>query len=538
MWTSHAVLAAGLPPPGTVTGLIATQADIDSVTLGWDAQTDADSFQFQRSFNSGASWSSWLAAGTGTVLLDDNSNTGLVRGATITYRMRSIKGTQSSDPSATDAVVMDDLTAPIASIEVIGNTLRVTWTDQDGGADIAKADQWEVRRGTDGTNFSTIATVGTLIYDDDLGDTDIRRYYEIRAKMTSGDTALVYRSDPSNTVTALTEPEVGGVGTVTVTRNDIDAVDVAWSAASQALTYQYRVEIDDGGFGAWTSAGGATSITLDNAGAGYAPGSKVDVEVRGKNGAATGSASVGTVTLLTIDAVTGFGVTIGFGDFTIAWTAPVGGQTPDNFRIQQSTDSITGPWSNFVLDTVSPHVHSPGAGVEQWFRVAARYISARTALEYLATYSAGDGGATLIAAPTSPAALQLDIDMISFGWVASEGAASYEVRFDQGSGFGAWSDVGNRTSVGITDGANGLDIGATVDVEVRAVNGPSISTAIADTVVLDGLDAPITLTVTPDGFDLIVDWDGGSIDDTGFGEPTSVLVERSESSGTGFAQVH
>lgn len=151
---SNVAIATTLPPPAAPTGLVATAAGPDRITLTWvDNATDEQYYRIERSTDG----LSFVYAGLVGANSTTWTNTSLAASTTYHYRVRAQAGTIYSEYSNVASATTDAPPAAPSNVVVTlvtATALRVSWNDN-----AVNEQYYRIERSTDGVNFTQVSIV-------------------------------------------------------------------------------------------------------------------------------------------------------------------------------------------------------------------------------------------------------------------------------------------------------------------------------------------------------------------------------------------
>lgn len=171
-----------LPVPA---GLTATETGPNNVRLNWSSYGGKDSgiqVAIERSTGSGGTFTQIATADGERGTYADNS--GLSPATQYCYRIRGIWGAAGNSDYSNTACATTQQTAPAAPSGLIAQSLNPTFQIQLNWIDGSGNEKgFVIERGTDGVNFSQIATVGANVtqYNNTGLPASTRYYYRVRA---------------------------------------------------------------------------------------------------------------------------------------------------------------------------------------------------------------------------------------------------------------------------------------------------------------------------------------------------------------------
>ena len=273
------------------------------------------------------------------------------------------------------------------------------------------------------------------------------------------------------------------------------AVTLNWTAPSSGAVakYQYAAKKGDDAYGLWTDIPDSASATTHKV-TGLEGGASYKFKLRaysatGGPGAESAESSSVTVARLTPDAPTGVLVkSVGFGEVTLGWTAPVGTLTKQQYQQKEGTGSY-GSWTDMGEDSASLEEYTvTGLTGGVAYRFKLRAVSA-----------GGEGAASgetisvrpNFAAPTGVSA-EGGAAQAALSWTAPSGTPTkYQYVSKRGDGvFGTtWADIPGADGTSTSGTVTGLQSGS-YQFKVRAVSDASSGAASEATDAVDVTAAP------------------------------------------------
>ena len=337
--------------PTQVTGVGATADDHDSITVAWNAVTDADGYRVQ--------WD------TDSAFFSSPSEATISSGSTVTYQITGLPedttyyvrvsayfgggeiGTPSSSVSATTELQPPGQVSGVSLTVDSDTELTVSWTAA------LRADGYRVEWGTtSGTYTGSAATTATSYTV--TGLTYSTTYYvRVVATRTGADDGT-----PSDEESDATEvpPTPGEVTGVDATADDHDSITVTWSAATDADGYVVQWDTDSS-FGSPADATISSGSTVTYRITGLQADTTYHVRVYAtRTGASDGTPSSArdatTEALQPAGQVRGVGATADdHNSITVTWSATT---DADGYVVQWDTNSAFGSPSDATISSGSP----------------------------------------------------------------------------------------------------------------------------------------------------------------------------------------
>ena len=436
--------------PNAPTNLTAT-VNGDSVTLSWNAVSDANSYKVYRD-----------GSLLGSVNTNSFNDSGLAD-STYTYEVSSVGDNgESAGKASVSATVYTALpNAPTnLTATVSGDSVALSWDA------VNDATSYKVYR--DG---SLLGSVNTNSFNES-GLADGTYTYEVSSVSNNGESAST-ASVNATVYTALPNAPTNLTATVSG-----DSVALSWNAVSDATSYKvYR----DGSLLGSVSINSFTDSGLADGTYTY------EISSVGNNGESASTASVSATVYTSLpSAPTNLTATVSGDSVALSWSAVSNATSYKVYRDGSLLGSVnTNSFSDSGLadGTYTYEVSSVGANGE----------SASTA----------SVSATIdTAPPNTPSGLTATVngDSVALSWSAVSNATSYKVYRD-GSLLGSVSSNSFNDS-GLADGTY------TYEVSSVSNNGESASTASVSATVYTSLpNAPTNLTATVSGDSVALSWD-------------------------------
>ena len=251
-WSHYMDLVKGtVSIPSAPSSLTATAASSSQINLAWaDNSAIETGFKIERATSSAGTYTQVATVGTS---VKTYSNTGLSPATTYYYRVRAYNASGNSAYSnianATTKDVPPAAPTALTASGISSSQIGLAWAQNS-----ANETGFKIERGTDGTNFTQVATVGVNVvtFTDSGLLPNTLYYYRVRAYNTAGDSAY------SNTASDLTGPAAPTALTATAVSQS--QIDLAWTDNS-ANENGFKVER------ATASAGPYTTIATNDIGA-------------------------------------------------------------------------------------------------------------------------------------------------------------------------------------------------------------------------------------------------------------------------------
>jgi hypothetical protein len=474
--TSNAPFATAAP---TITGTL-RQAQTLTATLGtWSPAGSSYSYQWQRSTNTGATWSN-IAGASGATYLTTTADVGAYERVLVTATNSYGSTTASSAEVGSIATAAPYVTTPptISGALRLGQTLSATagsWSP----AGTSYSYQWQ-RSTNAGSSWSNIAGAGGATYVTTAADTGAYDRVVVTAVngfgATAADSAQVgpISSAPFN----VSAPTITGALRLGQT---LSVSTGSWSPAATSYTYQWQRSTNYGS--SWTSISGASGATYVTSAADVGAYDRVVVTAANASGTATVASAqvgpfVGAPYNTVAPTVTGTPRETQYLYATTGTWSPAG--TSYAYQWQRSYDGGK-TWVSVWSETNSYYAIEP-SDVGNLVRVQVAATNT-----YGTTYAWTTVGPVTSAAPVNTAlplvtgtlregqALSASIG----GWSPSGDYYTYQWQRSTNSG-SSWSNIPGATSSSYVTGA--LDVNARERVIVTAVNSFGSASATAASV--------------------------------------------------------
>ncbi|MFH0759146.1 MAG: fibronectin type III domain-containing protein [Bacteroidota bacterium] len=501
--------------PEAPTGLSATALSSTSIQLTWtDVATGETGYRIERALGSGGPFSLVTSIAAGSTTYTDGARS---EGTAYYYRVQA-SGTVGSSAYSNEAGTTTFPAAPTSlSASVAGETsIQLGWTDVS-----TKETGYRVERSlSSGGTYLLVTTLvaGTTTYTDPGRTVGTPYYYRVQASGAGGNSAY---SNIASATTVLNPPT--GLSAVPLSASSIQ---LNWTDASANETaYQVERSLTSGGtYSVLTSTLPAGSVT-------YTDGSSLEgttyfYRVRANGAANSAYSDVASATTLPA-APTGLtAAALDESSILLNWTDVSTKET--GYRVERSLTS-GGGYSLVTTLVAGTTTYTDGGrtvGTPYFYRVQATGTGGNSA------YSNEASATPILTAPGNLTATVLDANTIRLNWSDySDNESFYRVERSllPGSGFALIGLIASN-SVTYTDG--GCAEGTTYYYRVQAVRTGG------DSPYSDVVPAT-TFPATPTGLTAVVagetsirlDWNDNT------GSETAYLVERSLTSGSGFALI-
>lgn len=291
-WTHYMDLVKGTTSiPSAPSTLTATSISASQINLAWADNSSIESgFKIERATASAGPFSqiATVAANVKTY-----SNTSLTAGTAYYYRVRAYNTSGNSGYSNTASAITKDVppAAPTALTATAASSVQINlaWTQNS-----ANETGFKIERGTDGTNFTQVATVAANVvtYNNSGLLANTRYYYRVRAYNTAGDSAYSNLADDITgpaaptalIVTTISDSQIDLIWTdnsanengfkvergtaaagpfTTIATNAIGLTTYSSTGLAANTTYYYRVvSYNANGNSSYSNTGSATTLAL------------------------------------------------------------------------------------------------------------------------------------------------------------------------------------------------------------------------------------------------------------------------------------
>jgi LmbE family N-acetylglucosaminyl deacetylase len=403
---ASATTPAAPTSPAAPTGLTATAVSSSQISLTWvDNATNETNYQVERSTD-GTTFTTLVTLG---VNVTTYSNPGLAASTTYFYRVLASNGSGNSAysnvASATTTGLPPAAPTGLTATAVSSSQINLAWVDN-----ATNETGYRVERSSDGTTFTTLATLGANVttYSNTGLTASTTYFYRVLASNAGGNSA--YSNVASATTTGLPPAAPSALTATTVSSSQIN---LAWVDNATNET-SYRVERSTDGT-TFTSLAtlGANVTTYSNTG--LTPSTTYFYRVLASNGsgdsAASNVASATTQAPSTPPAApTGLTATaVSSAQINLAWVDNATNET--SYRVDRSPDGV-----NFAS------IATLGANVTTY---ASTGLTAATTYYYrvVASNSAGPSGFSNIASATTSAATSTNIAPLAIVTASSQNVA-------------------------------------------------------------------------------------------------------------------
>jgi len=508
-------MVAGISLPTAPSGLVATSAASDSISLSWlDNSNNETGFRIERGTTSTGPFTQIATTSTGVTTYSD---TGLTASTTYYFRVRANNSAgDSAFSSVATATTLTTTTRPVAPSSLAAtaassSSISLSWVDNSNnetGFRIERA------TGSTGGSFTQIATVGAgVVAFSDTGRAASTTYrYRVRANNSAGDSAF---SNVAIATTPSTAPPAAPSG-LAATPAASDSISLSWLDNSNNETV-FRIErgtgSNGGSFDQITTVGAGVVAYSDT---GLDPSTTYRYRIRANNSAGNSAFSnVATATTLSTTTLPEapsslVATSTSSTSISLSWVDNSNNET--GFRIERGTTS-TGPFTELAATSEGVTAYSNKdltASTTYYYRVRANNSAGDSAVSNVANAT------TLPAAPSSLVAMSAASDSISLSWLDNSDNETV-FRIERGTtSTGPFTQI-TTTSAGVTTYSDtGLTASTTYHYRVRANNsaGDSDYSDVANATTLS-VSTSVTLFPSADNL-VLVNSDDVPIADTVF----------------------
>ncbi len=324
--------ATAINRPSAVTSFSITSPSATQLVLNWRETTGETGYRIERSADGGATFSTLASVGAN---VPSYTNAGLTAGIAYSYRVipTSTLGDGVTSTTMSGAARLAAVSPTLGT--VAAGSITINWTD------ISNETNYRIERSTDGTTFTTLATIAanTLTYTDTTVASGGEYYYRVfgTTALTQSLTGTVTfaaapsTSPPTAPWTSSDIGSVAGPGTTDLTSGTFKLVSSGSSISGTSDSFRYTSQalVGDGQITARVA-------TIENTGAD----ARVGVMIRQSTAANAANAFVYvTPTLIGFSYRTTAG-----GTATVA--ATVTGTAPQWVRLVRSGNSLTASYSS------------------------------------------------------------------------------------------------------------------------------------------------------------------------------------------------
>ncbi|MDE5417489.1 fibronectin type III domain-containing protein [Labilibaculum sp. DW002] len=412
---SATTLAAPTAPDAPV-NLSASNITYNSLTVTWDAVTDANDYDLDVRPAGG----SWTTVALATTSYD---YTGLDAETTYEFQVRANNSIgASANSSLVSATTLVAPTAPEVPTNIIAssitfNSFTISW---DAMAD---TEDYDVNVRASGGSWTTINTLATSY---DYSGLDAETTYEFQVRANNG----IGSSDYSNisSATTLVGPTAPEVPTNVMASNiTYNSLTISWDATTDADDYDVNMRVSGG---TWTAVNvSATTYDLT----GLDAETTYEFQVRANNGIGSSSYSV-AISATTLEAPTPpdapanvMASNITYNSFTISWDVAA---DADNYDLDIREEG--GNWSSVNTSATTYDFSSALASTNYEFKVRSNNSIGSGAYSAVGLLTTED--IPVPAIPTGVLASDITSNSFTISWNSAEFANNYDVQIREQGG--------------------------------------------------------------------------------------------------------
>ena len=412
---SATTLAAPTAPDAPV-NLSASNITYNSLTVTWDAVTDANDYDLDVRPAGG----SWTTVNLATTSYD---YTGLDAETTYEFQVRANNSIGASDNSSlVSATTLVAPTAPEVPTNIIAssitfNSFTISW---DAMAD---TEDYDVNVRASGGSWTTINTLATSY---DYSGLDAETTYEFQVRANNG----IGSSDYSNisSATTLVGPTAPEVPTNVMASNiTYNSLTISWDATTDADDYDVNMRVSGG---TWTAVN-VSATTYDFTGLDAE--TTYEFQVRANNGIGSSSYSV-AISTTTLEAPTPpdapanvMASNITYNSFTISWDVAA---DADNYDLDIREEG--GNWSSVNTSATTYDFSSALASTNYEFKVRSNNSIGSGAYSAVGLLTTED--IPVPAIPTGVLASDITSNSFTISWNSAEFANNYDVQIREQGG--------------------------------------------------------------------------------------------------------
>ncbi|NOU59246.1 fibronectin type III domain-containing protein [Marinifilum caeruleilacunae] len=496
--------------PDTPANLAASAITYNSMTISWDAATDADDYDLQVR-PQGGTWTTINQVGT------SYDYTSLTAETTYEFQVRANNDVGSSDYSAiVSATTLEAPTAPdtptnLAASAITYSSMTISW---DAMAD---TDDYDLQVRPQGGSWTTINQTGTSYnYSGLTGETTYE--FQVRANNDIGSSAYSAIAS-ATTLEAPTAPATPtNLAASAITYN---SMTISWDATAETDDYDLQVRPQGGSWTTINQVGTSYNYT------GLTGETTYEFQVRANNEIGS-SAYSAIASATTLEAPTAPGIpqnvvasNITYNSFTISWDALT---DADDYDLEIRVSG--GSWTSFNTTATSYDYSSADASTDYEFRVRGNNEVGAGEFSPIGTLSTDP--IPVPGTPTGLSASNVTSSSFTLSWSSVQFADNYDVQIREDGG--AWEAY--STSSTSFDYTSAL-AETTYEFQVRATNstGDSDYTAIQSVTTLGESPTPdycesYGKSTRYEYIDLVelADMSNPSGDDGGYGDYTGLIA--------------
>ncbi|MEN8203319.1 MAG: fibronectin type III domain-containing protein [Bacteroidota bacterium] len=402
-----------------------------------------------------------------------------------------------------------------------GSSIQLSWNDRS-----ANETGFEIERSVspDPGSFTLIHTTGANVssYTNTGLEENTQYYYRVRAVNSAGPSLYTSIEGSTTLAGALAAP-----GNLQATAVDQTTIRISWTDNSSTET-AYIVERSENSGSGFTEIHTAVANVISYVDNTLKDGREYYYRVRASNGVVYSAFSNEASASTALFAPTGISATaVNEASIHLAWTD--NSDSESTYSIERSESTGTG--YNTIHTTSANATNYTDTGLTDGRTYFYRIRAGKGALYSI--YSAVASATTHLAAPTGLRATSLNESTISLEWTdnsISESGYLIERSEDAGS---TYKVIGAVSADIVSYADDGLLSGSQFVYRVRATNGNNYSAYSNEASASSNLTAPTGLVANKvDEATIQISWFDKSFSETAY------LIERSESSGSGFSEIH
>ncbi len=389
-----------LAPP---TGFNATITAATTITLGWNAVTDATTYKIERSTDN----VTFTTVVPGTPLTGSSTSYAdtVLAGTSYYYRISAVDAAGTS--TATAAVHATTVpAAPVLTATLISATqINLSWTASTG------ATSYKLESSPDGSTWTALVSQSTLTFNNTGLTPDTAHHYRVFAINASGSSAA---SNLPATITTLLAPPAGFAAAVTTSTN----INLTWTAVTDATSYKIERSLDNA---TWVAIVPGTPFTGSSAAysdASVLAGTQYFYRISASNTVGSSVVSA-TVPALTLTATPTLTATVASATrVDLSWTAV---QSAHSYKVESSPDGTT--WT-VIATPVTTTYSDTGLTADTLYKYRVSGVNATGP----SVASAVQTVTTVLVSPAGVAAAATSASRIAVSWTAETHATSYQIE--------------------------------------------------------------------------------------------------------------